>query len=260
MKKYAPTLACLLLCVLGLALALATHGSAVGENAGEGTRAAFALGIILLVGGLAAVAASLSPRRRGTDVRALAMASVFAALCYVGCTYFKIPIPGSTSFFHFGNTFCVLGALFLGGFWGGMAGAVGMTISDLFNGYVDSAPRTFILKLCIGLIAGFFAHRIFHLREGKRSGRVSLPVAVCLSCAAGMAFNVVADPMLGYLYKTYVLGIPQDIAASLAKIATAATAVNAVVAVAAATIFYLALSPQMTRAGLMPKPGAKETK
>lgn len=238
---------------MGLVLALITHGNAVEKNAGEGIRAAFALGVILFVGGLAGVAASRAPRRNRTNVRALAMASVFAALCYVGCTYFKIPIPGSTSFFHFGNTFCVLGALFLGGFWGGMAGSVGMTISDLFNGYIDSAPRTFMLKLCIGLITGLVAHRIFHLGESRENRKVSVPVAVFLSCAAGMAFNVVADPMLGYLYKTYVMGIPQNIAASLAKIATVATAVNAVVAVAAATFFYLALRPAMTKAGLMPK-------
>ena len=253
MKKWYPTFVCLLLCAAGLVLAFLTHGGAVAENAGDGSKAAFAVSVILAVAGLAGALVNLAPRREKTDVRALAMASVFAALCYVGCTYFKIPIPGSTSFFHFGNTFCVLGALFLGGFWGGMAGSVGMTISDLFNGYIDSAPRTFILKLCIGLIAGFVAHKVFHISENKENRKVSLPVATVLSCTAGMAFNVIADPLLGYFYKMYVMGIPQDIASSLAKIATIATAVNAVVAVIAATIFYLALRPALTRAKLMPK-------
>ena len=68
-----------------------------------------------------------------------------------------------------------------------------------------------------------------------------------------MLFNVIADPLLGYFYKMYVMGIPQDIAGSLAKIATVATAVNAVVAVIAATIFYLALRPALTKAKLMPR-------
>ena len=253
MKKQYAILLCLVLCIAGLVLAFVTHDAAVAEEATDANKIPFALSVILAVGGLAGTAANLLPERKKTDVRSLAMASIFAALCYVGCTYFKIPIPGSTSFFHFGNTFCVLGALFLGGFWGGMAGSIGMTISDLFNGYIDSAPRTFILKLCIGLIAGFVAHKVFHLAENKTNRKVSLPMATALSCSAGMLFNVIADPLLGYFYKMYIMGIPQDIAASLAKIATVATAVNAVVAVIAATIFYLALRPALTKANLMPK-------
>lgn len=56
---------------------------------------------------------------------------------------FKIDIPVGTekTAFHLGNVFCVLAALFLGGLWGGMAGAVGMTIADLTSGYVTSAPQ-----------------------------------------------------------------------------------------------------------------------
>lgn len=253
MKKTFSVLIFVILCIAGLLLAVFTHSAAIAEDAGTASKAVFALSVILVVGGLVAAIANLLPERKPTDVRSLAIASIFAALCYVGCTYLKIPIPGSTSFFHFGNTFCVLGALFLGGFWGGMAGSIGMTISDLFNGYIDSAPRTFILKLCIGLIAGFVAHKVLHISESKGNLKISLSVATALSCSAGMAFNVIADPLLGYFYKMYVMGIPQDIAASLAKIATIATAVNAVVAVIAATIFYLALRPALTKANLLPK-------
>ena len=253
MKKYIPVIICLLLCVSGILMAAFTHGGAMAEGASDGSKAAFAVSVIVAVAGLAGAVTNLMPERRQADARMLAMASVFAALCYVGCTYFKIPIPGSTSFFHFGNTFCVLGALFLGGFWGGMAASIGMTISDLFNGYIDSAPRTFILKLCIGLIAGFVAHKVFHIAENRDNRKLPLPAAVVISCAAGMAFNVVADPLLGYLYKTYIMGMPQNIAASLAKIATIATAVNAVVAVVAATIFYMVLRPALNKSKLLPK-------
>ena len=253
MKKTLSVVLCFVLCALGVILAFCFHGGATAAAASGANKVLFAMSVILAVGMLAAGVANLLPQKKATDVRNLAMAAIFAALCYVGCTYFKIPIPGSTSFFHFGNTFCVLGALFLGGFWGGMAGSIGMTISDLFNGYVDSAPRTFILKLCIGLIAGFVAHKIFRIADNKRDRKLPLPVATVISCVAGMAFNVVADPLLGYLYKMYIMGIPQDVASSLAKIATVATAVIAVVAVIAATVFYLALRPALTRAKLMPK-------
>lgn len=43
-----------------------------------------------------------------------------------------------------------LGALILGGLYGGIGGALGMTIGDIFDPvYVVYAPKTFLLKLCI---------------------------------------------------------------------------------------------------------------
>lgn len=187
-------------------------------------------------------------------LRKLCMAALFAALCYIGFTYCKIDIPVGTekTAFHLGNVFCVLAALLLGGFWGGMSGAVGMTIADLTTAYVTSAPKTFVLKLCIGLVAGLLAHKVFHLsRDGQR--KIPLPAATAISCAGAMAFNVVADPVVGYFYKTYVLGVPQQAAAIWVKMGAVTTAVNAVVAVIAATVLYLALRPALKRSGMLPR-------
>lgn len=183
----------------------------------------------------------------------LAMAALFAALCYIGFSYFRIDIPVGTekTAFHLGNVFCVLAALFIGGFWGGLSGAVGMTIADLTTGYVTSAPKTFLLKLCIGLVAGLVAHKVFHISK-EDARKVPLPIATVLSCAAGMAFNVVADPVVGYFYKTYLLGVPQEAAAIWAKMGAVTTLVNAVVAVIVASIFYLALRPALKHAKLLP--------
>lgn len=192
--------------------------------------------------------------RNDQTLRKLCMAALFAALCYIGFTYCKIDIPvgAEKTAFHLGNVFCVLAALFLGGFWGGMAGAVGMTIADLTTAYVTSAPKTFVLKLCIGLITGLIAHKVFHLSRDENR-KMPLPVATVLSCAGGMAFNVVADPVVGYFYKTYVLGVPQQAATIWVKMGAVTTAVNAVVAVIAATVFYLALRPALQRSKLLPQ-------
>ena len=80
-----------------------------------------------------------------------------------------------------------------------------------------------------------------------------MPVATALSCIAGMAFNVVADPLVGYFYKMYVLGVPQEAANIWAKIGALTTSVNAVVAVIAATLLYVALRRAMKRSNLLPK-------
>ena len=190
---------------------------------------------------------------KSEQTRKLAMAALFAALCYIGFTYCKIDIAvgAEKTAFHLGNVFCVLAALFLGGFWGGLSGAVGMTIADLTTAYVTSAPKTFVLKLCIGLITGLVAHKVFKISQDT-DRKLPLPWATVLSAAAGMAFNVVADPVVGYFYKTYVLGVPPEAAQIWVKIGAATTAVNAVIAVIAATVFYLALRPALKRSKLLP--------
>lgn len=182
------------------------------------------------------------------DVVRLAMAGLMAALCYIGFAFIKIDLPVGSAAFHFGNVFCVLAALLLGGYWGGLAGAIGMTIGDLTTTYVTSAPKTFLLKLCIGLIVGLVAHRFFKLDQDHNAGYVTK--VTILASACGMGFNIIADPVVGYFYKSYLLGIPQDLAANLAKINMGVTAVNAVLAVVLASLFYLALRPALKKSGL----------
>ncbi|MDE6015639.1 MAG: ECF transporter S component [Acetatifactor sp.] len=184
------------------------------------------------------------------DVKRLAQAGLLAALCYIGFSVFKLDLTVGTekTSFHFGNVFCVMAALLLGGYWGGLAGAIGMTVGDLTTTYVTSAPKTFLLKLCIGLIVGLVAHKIFKLSR-SHSAKYVTGVTI-LASACGMGFNIVADPLVGYFYKTYLLGVPQEIAKTLAKLSTLTTFVNAIVAVIAASFFYLALRPALKKAGL----------
>ena len=250
-RKFVPAICTL----LGFLLCLQTRSGAISENGGSGSSLIFSLCLILTIVGAVTLTASFLPSRGTVDPRRLTMAAMFAALCYVGFAYLRIDIPvgGEKTAFHLGNVFCVLGALFLGGLWGGMAGAVGLTIADLTSGYVTSAPKTFLLKLGIGIVTGLAAHHIFHISREKGERRGSLPVAATASSALGMAFNVIADPLVGYFYKTYVLGVPQEAAQIWVKIGAITTLVNAIVAVIVATILYLALRTPLEKSRLMPK-------
>ena len=187
------------------------------------------------------------------QVKRMAQAALFAALSYIMFTYFKIDInlPGGSTAFHLGNTFVVLVALLLGGPLGGMAGALGLTLADLTTQYVTSAPKTFFLKLCIGLITGFVAHKCFRISE--ITDKKKLAVATTVSAGAGLLFNVVADPLVGYFYKLYLFGIPQDVSKALAKIATLTTGVNAALSLLCAVLLYLALRPVLIKADLFTK-------
>ena len=187
--------------------------------------------------------------RQNTTVVKLAETAILAALCYVVFTFLqiKIPVPGGdATSIHLGNAFCVLGALLLGGWYGGIAGAVGMTIADIMDPvYITVAPKTFVLKLCIGLITGLVAHRIAKINES--TDRKYVFKWSIIASAAGLAFNVVADPMVGYFYKQFILGQPQQMAEVLAKMSAFATLFNGVISVILVGFLYNAVRPALIK-------------
>ncbi len=179
----------------------------------------------------------------------IALTGVFAALSYVIFTFlqFKIPLPGGdTTSIHLGNAVCVLGALILGGVYGGLAGAIGMTIGDLLDpAYVALAPKTFLLKFCIGLITGFIAHKIGKITETNNTKKIW--TFTVLAAVGGLLFNVIFDPLIGYYYKLLILG------KTSAEVTLAwnilSTSINAVTSAIVSVLVYMALRPALKRAG-----------
>ena len=194
------------------------------------------------------------------NIYKLTLTALMAALSYVIFTFLQIQITlpgGDATSFHLGNAVCVLGALLVGGVYGGIGGAIGMTIGDLFNPvYVVYAPKTFILKFCIGLIVGLVAHKIAKINESTDKKYVFKWSVI--ASIAGLAFNVIADPIVGYFYKQYILGQPQKLAEALAKMSAAATFVNAVVSVILVAIIYNAVRPVLIKSHLLTVTKKKE--
>lgn len=179
----------------------------------------------------------------------IALVGLFAALSYVVFTFLQIKIPlpgGDATSIHLGNAVCVIGALILGGLYGGLGGALGMTIGDLFDPvYIVYAPKTFILKLCIGLITGLIAHKIGHISTEKENKKVLK--FVILASIGGLLFNVIFDPLVGYFYKLLILGKP---AAELTLAWNVlSTSINAVTSTIVSVIVYMALRPALKRSG-----------
>ncbi len=200
----------------------------------------------------AASTAGVTGDRASERVHKIVLTGLMAALSYVAFTYLKIPIPtfgGDMVALHIGNAFCVLAALLLGGFYGGLAGSLGMTIADLIDpAYVTSAPKTFVLKLCIGLIAGFVAHRIAHITDNHDSKYVFKWTLI--SSIAGLGFNVVMDPIAGFFYKNYVLGVESSAAKIMSTWAAGVTFINAVAGTVVVVAVYMAVRPVLKKAGL----------
>lgn len=184
------------------------------------------------------------------NLQKVVFTGVFAALSYVVFTFLQIKITlpgGDATSIHLGNAVCVLGALLLGGLWGGLGGALGMTIGDLFDPvYVIYAPKTFVLKLCIGLIVGLVAHKLGHIStetDKKKVFKWALIAAI-----AGLLFNVIFDPLVGYFYKIAIVGKP----AAEVTLAwnVAATSINAITSTIVSVAVYMALRPALKKSGL----------
>lgn len=179
----------------------------------------------------------------------IALTGLMAALSYVVFTFLQIRIQlpgGDATSIHLGNAVCILAALLLGGVYGGLGGAIGMTIGDLLDPqYIVYAPKTFILKLCIGLITGLIAHRIGRISVEKNTKKVL--IFTVLAAAGGLLFNVIFDPLIGYFYKLAVLGKPAAELTLAWNIAS--TSINAVTSAIVSSVIYMALRPALKKAG-----------
>ncbi|MCR4729223.1 MAG: ECF transporter S component [Lachnospiraceae bacterium] len=202
---------------------------------------------------------STSEKSRGREaLKKTAYAGVMAALCYVGYAVIPpIPIPGlfditTGTKIHVGNAFVVLGSLFLGNPYGGLAGAIGLSLADILLGYSASAPRTFITKLVIGLIVALVAHKIATLsRSHKHTYIVKWAI---ISSVAGLGFNCIFEPFLKYIWFTLITpnaDKAQSAIKALVGVTIATSFVNAIINTIVAVVIYLALRPVLYKTGLL---------
>ena len=168
----------------------------------------------------------------------IALTAIMAALCYVAFTFLqiKIPTPAGYTSFHLGNVFCVLAALMIDG-------AIGMGIGDLFDpAYVITAPKTIFLKFFIGFITGTVAHKVFKISECEDKKLVK---ATVLSSLAGMAFNMIGEPVVSYLYYNLILSNSDKALSYLTAAKFMTTSVNALLTVIVASLLYIPLSKRL---------------
>ena len=166
---------------------------------------------------------------KNDSIRKLTYAGLMAALCYVGYAVFPA-INASGTKIHLGNAFVVLAALLLGGGYGGLAGAIGLSIADITLGYTASAPRTFITKLVIGLIVGLVAHKVARISEDHKKTYILKWSAI--AAVAGLAFNCVFEPALKYFWFTILTPNAEKAASAISAllaVTTYTTVINAVI-------------------------------
>ena len=186
-------------------------------------------------------------------VREITLIAVMAALSFVAYSFLRIPnVFGTGSSFHLGNTFTALTAMLLDGVSGGLAGAIGLALADIFAGDPGYAITTFVLKFLIGLCCGFFSHKVFKLKDRSPQDGKSYFIIVAVCAFSGLLLNVFTDPFLGYFRNIYIFGQDVSIATVWTKIAGGVTLINSLLSTVCAFILYVALRPALEKAHLIP--------
>ncbi len=129
-------------------------------------------------------------------------AGITAALTLV----IRIPIPGTGGYLNLGDTAVVFCGLFLGGWWGAVAGGLGSAAADLFGGFFIFAPITFLAKGLEGYIAGTLGKKSFYWIVLAASAMVFV-YFIAEIFLPGMGFNAALSELPFNLVQAAVGGV-----------------------------------------------------
>ena len=134
-------------------------------------------------------------------VKTLIMTAMFAALCCVATSSIRIPTPVTGGYIHPGDSMVILSGVFLGPFWGFLAGSIGSALSDIIGGYGIYVPATILIKGLVSMSAGLIYRAIGHSEKTRH-------IAVVLGGAADVVIVT-----LGYMiYESFLYGLATSIA------------------------------------------------
>jgi len=71
-----------------------------------------------------------------------------------------------------------------------------------------------------------------------------------VSSIAGLGFNVIMDPIAGFFYKNYILGVESSAAKIMSTWAAGVTFINSVAGTIVVVAVYMAVRPVLKKAGL----------
>jgi len=156
----------------------------------------------------------------------LAFIGAMAAIIYV-VTLFRFPLLGSKV--HFANAMCLLGGMFFGPLYGGLAAGVGSALYDALAGGYDilNVMITFVSKFAMAWVCGMI---VWHKGERSEDTPRAVIAAVC------GALTYVALYMLKSLLMYGWAGMVSRFPASI---------INAGVAIVSAPLLFKAMIPAL---------------
>ena len=130
------------------------------------------------------------------DTSKLVITGMMAALVMI-FTFFKITIPlgPRATMIHMGNVACIMAAILLGPYRGGLAAGIGSFLFDLLDPiFITSAPFSLIFKFIMAFICGKIAYSKNKNGENAKinifAAFIGLFFYIILHAAKGMIVNV----------------------------------------------------------------------
>ena len=166
----------------------------------------------------------MNENKKTFSVQMICAVGLMAALVFAS-SYISINIPTilNISRIHFGNAFCLLSGLLLGGVPGGLAAGIGSCFFDLTNPlYISSAPFTFVFKFLLAFVCGAISHGA---GQKAQNNKRNLVAAICGSLTYVVLYvgkNFIEDTLfLRTEVQTALIDAAQKCATSLTNAAIA---------------------------------------
>ena len=170
--------------------------------------------------------------QKTVSIHLMCAVGLMAALVFAS-SHISINIPTilGISRIHFGNAFCLLSGLLLGGVPGGLAAGIGSCFFDLTNPlYISSAPFTFVFKFALAYVAGCISHGNGHKAESKPRN--------LLACIGGSLTYVVLYVGKNFLEDVFFLKNETETALIDAAQKCGTSLANAVIAIILASVLW----------------------
>ena len=89
-----------------------------------------------------------------TTTQKIVFSSMFGALVCIATMLIKIPSP-LNGYINLGDCIVLLCAAYLPAGYGFLAAGIGSALADIFSGYIDYAPATFLIKGAMAIVFWF---------------------------------------------------------------------------------------------------------
>lgn len=138
----------------------------------------------------------------------LVVAALVAALCCVATMVIQIPVPATGGYLNLGDAVVLLSGWLLGPVYGVLAAGIGSMLADVFAGYVQYAPATFVIKALMALVMWFILYLTRKLSEKN------FALSTAFTIIGGIAAEAVM--VLGYfVFEAFILQYGMGAAAAV---------------------------------------------
>ncbi len=197
----------------------------------------------------------MSEQKRNIRTSTITAIGLLTALVFV-CNYIQIPIATGidNTRIHLGNIMCLLAALLLGSWRGGLAAGLGSFFFDItYPAFVSTSWVTFILKFVMAFVCGAIAHSGAKKTENgdPKIGRV------IIGTAAGALIYVALYLAKNYIENYLLLGMELETVLTAMATKGVVSLINAAFSIPAAVALNAALRPALRRANLADKMGLR---